>query len=98
MNADKLLAVIAIYRKNFIRKKIEAVDFSHIDKPIKCEEILSHCHGMLNKMEKFVLEGRIEKAFKWLGFVQGCLWSAGYYSLEDLKNHNRPTIEKFLGE
>jgi methionine salvage enolase-phosphatase E1 len=98
MNADKLLDVIAIYRKNFIRKKIEAVDFSHIDKPIKCEEILSHCHGMLNKMEKFVLEGRIEKAFKWLGFVQGCLWSAGYYSLEDLKNHNRPTIEKFLGE
>jgi len=54
---------------------------------------LIHCHGMLDKMEEFVKEGRIEKAFRWLGFVQGCLWLAGHYSLEDLMNHNRPRDE-----
>lgn len=35
-------------------------------------------------------EGRIEKAFRWLGFVQGCLWATGQYTLDELKNHNRP--------
>jgi hypothetical protein len=39
---------------------------------------------------KFVDEGRIEKAMRWLGFLQGVLWARGFYSLDDLKNHSRP--------
>jgi len=33
--------------------------------------------------------GIIEKAMRWLGFIQGGLWSQGFYSIEDMKNHNR---------
>jgi len=53
------------------------------------ERILAHCHGMLDKLEILVKERRTEKAFRWLGFIQGCLWSIGAYPLEDLKNHNK---------
>ncbi|MDD2696684.1 MAG: hypothetical protein PHE52_00800 [Candidatus Pacebacteria bacterium] len=49
---------------------------------------------MLDKMEGFLKEGRIEKAFRWLGFIQGCLWSTGEYTLEDLMNHNRPDVKE----
>jgi len=94
MNAEKILNVITIYREYFIKKGIEPADFSHIDKLKSYEEILPHCYGMLGKMEKFILEGRMEKAFRWLGFVQGCLWSLGQYSLEDLRNNNRPDVKK----
>jgi hypothetical protein len=31
----------------------------------------------------------MERAFIYLGMVQGCLWYAGVYTLEDLKSHNR---------
>jgi len=97
MNADKILEVIAIYRGFFTKEGIDPVDFPHIDSPYYSKEMLSHCCGMIDKMEKFVREGRIEKAYRWLGFVQGCLWTTGVCSLEDLKNHSRPDIEKVLG-
>ncbi len=90
MDATKILEVIKIYRDYFTAKGIGVMDFPHSEKPDSQEEILAHCHGMLDKMEGFIKEGRIEKTFRWLGFIQGCLWSTGQFSLEDLKNHNRP--------
>jgi len=90
MNAERILEVIKIYRDYFTAKGIGIMDSSETDKPSSKEEILAHCHGMLDKMEGFINEGRIEKVFRWLGFIQGCLWSEEVYSLEDLKNHNRP--------
>jgi len=90
MNSEKILEVIRIYRNYFEAKGIGIMDLSESDKSNSEEEILAHCHGMLNKMEVFIKEGRIEKTFRWLGFIQGCLYSTGQYSLEDLKNHNRP--------
>jgi hypothetical protein len=32
----------------------------------------------------------MEKAFRWLGFVQGVLWTNRVYTLDNLKSHNRP--------
>jgi len=93
MDGPKILEVIERYRKYFIEKGIGIRDFPEDGRPSSKEEILAHCHGMLDKMVGFVKEGRIEKAFRWLGFVQGCLWSTRQYSLEDLKSHNRPAEE-----
>ena len=93
MDGPKILEVIGIYRQHFTEKGIPAADFPHIGRPNSKHGILAHCHGMLAKMEVFVKEGRIDKAFRWPGFVQGCLWSTGQYSLEELKNHNRPKEE-----
>lgn len=90
MDGPKILEVISVYRKYFIEKGIGITDFPHTDMPSSEHEILAHCHGMLDKMEGFVREGRIEKAFRWLGFIQGCLWSTRQYSLEELMNHSRP--------
>lgn len=51
---------------------------------------LSHCKTMLPKMEKMLDEGKLEKFFRWLGFMQGVLWVEKLYTLEELKDHNRP--------
>ena len=93
MDGPKILEVINIYRKHFTEKGIVSADFPHIGRPNSKRAILAHCHGMLDKMDGFVKEGRIEKAFRWLGFVQGCLWSTRQYSLEELRNHSRPGTE-----
>lgn len=50
---------------------------------------LDHLLSMIPKMEKFIKEGQREKFFRWLGFMQGVLWSFGEFSLNDLRNHNR---------
>ncbi len=89
MNADKVLAVIEIYRKRFEILGIPKIGFSHKAIPYSKESRLAHCHEMLDKMEKFIAQDEMEKVFRWLGFIQGCFWSTGLYTLEDMKNHNR---------
>jgi hypothetical protein len=52
-----------------------------------------HLLFMCSEAQKFVDEGRIEKAMRWLGFLQGVLWSDNEFSLDELKNHSRPDEE-----
>ena len=42
------------------------------------------------EMKRFVDEGRLEKSFRWLGWIQGTLTALGVYTIEDCGNHNRP--------
>lgn len=52
---------------------------------------LSHIHWMCTEAIGFVKEERIEKAMRWLGFIQGVLWMNGVYTIEQMKDHNRST-------
>ena len=90
MNATKVREVLSTYRRRFEVQNIGKIDFSHSERPSPAE-MLAHCHGMLDQMEILITEGRMEKVMRWLGFLQGVFWSNGWYCLEDLKNHNRPT-------
>jgi hypothetical protein len=38
----------------------------------------------------YALEKRIDLSFAFLGMIQGMLWSSGVYSLQELKDHNKP--------
>ena len=49
-----------------------------------------HLKFMCEEAQRFVDQGRIEKAMRWLGFIQGWFWKSGIFSLDDLKNHSRP--------
>lgn len=90
MDATKVREVLSIYRLRFIGEGISKTDFPHGEIPANPAEMLAHCHRMLDMMEVFITEGRMDKVMRWLGFLQGVFWSRGWYSLEDLKNHNRP--------
>lgn len=36
-----------------------------------------------------------EKAHRWLGFIQGVLWMAGRFTLDDLKEHSRKCSDDY---
>lgn len=56
---------------------------------------MDHAAWMCVEMERMHATGSmetqhgIEKAMRWLGFVQGVLWASGVYSIEDMKDDNR---------
>jgi hypothetical protein len=54
------------------------------------QEKLMHLAGLIEDSENLLNEGRLEKAFRWLGFVQGALWILGFFKIKDLKSHSRP--------
>jgi len=38
--------------------------------------------------------GRVEKAMRWLGFVQGVLFCFNDFTIDQLKDHSRPDEDK----
>ena len=89
----KLLDVIATYREAFRSLGVKGEEYPHealLPALFRRSRALAHLAQMLPKMEAFVAEGRREKAFRWLGFVQGALWVLRLYTLEELKDHSRP--------
>ena len=51
---------------------------------------LAHFRFMCAEAQKFIDGDRVEKAMRWLGFLQGALWARGYYSLDDVRKHSMP--------
>lgn len=56
-----------------------------------------HVLGMCRKVRQFLDEGRIEKAMRWLGFIQGWFWAIEHYSVKELADHNRTASEQHPG-
>ncbi len=76
MDNEQIISVCKLYREKL--KELYSPDPE-----------LHHVEDMTYKIPKFLEEGRREKADRWLGFIQGTLYSKGVYTIEDLKDHNR---------
>lgn len=51
---------------------------------------LTYAFRMCERIREHIENNKIEKSMRWLGFIQGVLYSNGVLSVEELKNHNRP--------
>ena len=49
---------------------------------------MKHAMWMCSLALDFIKEGRFDKAFTWLGFVQGTLWACGHYSIDEMRAHS----------
>lgn len=79
---------------NFIRKEFSIRPLDEIIAPGTDPSVgakIVHAQGMIPKMRVFLYEGRREKAFRWLGFLQGVFWMLNLYTVEELANHSRPS-------
>lgn len=79
MTDDKIREVLDLYEEKLSRHNTP--------------QELFHLRTMIPRVRAFVDEGRRDKAFRWLGFMQGVFWAYGVYTLDQLKDHNRPAAE-----
>lgn len=56
----------------------------------RVETKYQHALWMIEETRKLCVENRIEKAFRWLGFVQGVLWAFDLVTIDQAKEANRP--------
>jgi hypothetical protein len=104
MDAQKVLSVLDIYATrlenmskvagdNLMAKRADpTVKYRH--SPIDQLTKLEHTWWAIGQCKTFVEEGRMDKAFRWLGFIQGALWWQGFYSIDELAGHNKPVEEE----
>ena len=51
---------------------------------------MNHIRWMINEIPSMLnIPCKMEKVNRWLGFIQGVLWLRGYYTIEEMKGHNR---------
>ena len=92
MTNEKILEIVSLYQREL--QKLQA-DLNEVPYAIAIpSSMILHCLQMLDQIKIFVGTARIEKAFRWLGFVQGALWSHGVYSINELRNHSRSDKKK----
>jgi len=47
---------------------------------------MNHIRWMLNEIPNMIDDiNKLEKLNRWIGFVQGVLWSKGYFTIEDMR-------------
>lgn len=88
MTDDKMLLNLLAYQKKLQGMNIQSKQFSEYSLAPGKTEILAHCQTMIEKIPIFLENGQHDKAERWFGFIQACLWQSGIYSILDLRRHN----------
>lgn len=62
-------------------------------KPSGREEALGHIRTMLTRMRTFVIMGEAGKFSGWLGFAQGVFFAHGVFTVDEMRDQNRPIFK-----
>ena len=92
MNSAKVIEVAETYLALFAEKKTVPKCFDSDAYFPSYEQKLSHLAWMCSEIKKFAetkQQKELEKAFRWLGFVQGVLWDLQWRSIGAMRTDNR---------
>jgi hypothetical protein len=94
VGAPKILSLLEIYERGFHASGFSRERFPVDEKVSQRDDRdhdrkLNHCFWMIGEIRTFVVEERLEKAMRWLGFLQGVLWAQGQMTIGSLAEHNR---------
>lgn len=67
------------------------VDTSVPNTLMPAREKAAHLRLMIETTRELLVEGRREKVMRWLGFIQGAVWTLGFASIDTLKDMNKPS-------
>jgi hypothetical protein len=87
VTVEQILAVVAIYEEGLSSIEPRAADYKR-RYPTQ-RESLEHAKYMCTQIVVLVQNQNLDKAQRWLGFLQAILWTSGIYSIDDMRNHNR---------
>ncbi|MEN9613723.1 MAG: hypothetical protein RLZZ347_30 [Candidatus Parcubacteria bacterium] len=96
MTTAKILSVVALYRARFEKEGIPKIRMNPDTCPRSKDtggkrEMLAHAHYLLDGIAKYAQDPeKVGKTGRHLGSAQMLLWCAGWYTLTELMDHNRP--------
>jgi len=86
---EQILAAIEKYNQLLSHQGVPVLEHPHDVSCVTRAGALTHLRSMFPEIYLFLDQGKTEKAFRWLGFVQGALWALGLMTIEQLRNDNR---------
>lgn len=95
MTEEKILEVVARYRHRFTlenipKRRMNPHCFFSPHRNASTRQMLMHAHYLLDGIEAYAKDpARTGKTGRHLGSCQTLLWAAGWYTLDELMQHNR---------
>lgn len=94
MTKERLQAVLLLYADKLASDGYEAVKAPHSEmapfhESDSMRQWLRHAAWMCRETMTFTEENEIEKAMRWLGFIQGVFAVYGYRSIDEMRDDNR---------
>lgn len=83
---------------NLVPTRFDSSDGKDLAMMLSQEKQLSHLLFMTQSGQDLVKSNRITKANRWLGWIQASLWHLNIYTLEQLKDVNRPAESNYSSE
>jgi hypothetical protein len=68
-------------------KKIDPKEVGFTDNMDDFDKVFAHLRWCCGQIKRYLDQGHPLEARQWLGFVQGCLWMRGVFSLEEMRAH-----------
>ena len=95
MDSEKIISVVGMYEEKLREGGIPKIrmDPTRTFASLSEKEMLAHAHFLIDGVKESAKEGKLGKMNRHLSAIQMCLSFAGWYTLEDLMNHNRPVEE-----
>lgn len=86
---DMILNAVYKYEQELAAKGVMA-QRCDISQPIGADhaKALSHVAWCLGEIQVFVADERLDKANRWLGFVQGALWMLNHNTIDSFRADN----------
>lgn len=97
MNAEKVTEICAKYaadirstRPDMAAERLPDAGAKFMAHYISPLAMTQHMLFLCEEIPKLMAAGRVEKAMRWLGWLQGALWGTNFETLEDAKMRNAP--------
>ncbi len=97
MTPEKIITIIEMYERRLCAANIPKVrmDPKRTFASLTKKERLQHAHFLCDGVRQYAKDPqRQRKTGSHLSAIQICLSFAGWYTLEDLMNHNKPEIHE----
>lgn len=75
--------------KNMGYEPVELTNYDSKFSDLNKEITVNQAYWMCQKIMELVNNNEIEKANRWLGFVQGVFWATNVFSINEMRNQNR---------
>ncbi|MBA4370605.1 MAG: hypothetical protein C0418_03380 [Coriobacteriaceae bacterium] len=96
------LSMLDLYCKTLSDLGYDPVPYPDIDERVGSSvsaggkfDALNHAHWMCREARGFIRQNRREKAYRWIGTIQGILWLGGVFSIAELRKHNELPPEEW---
>lgn len=89
MTSAQILEVVNRYDQLLRDAGYMPIEHSHEQHPISVRAQLNHVRSMVPRMRQMLNDGHSDKVNRWLGWVQGVLWSCGIKTLAEERDDNR---------